>query len=99
MHLAILSLNRGTPCITLSTQGKVAGLFQMLSIRQFCVDPEKGMAPAVIEVLGDIDAVMKNARAKIHAFIPALRELAKKNYEGLDEGVIPPIRNAQRASH
>ncbi|SMH27659.1 Polysaccharide pyruvyl transferase family protein WcaK [Rathayibacter oskolensis] len=83
MHLAIMSLMKGVPAITLATQGKVEGLMAMFELPYLCVEPGAGLAGRVGEalerVLSDRDAVS----AAILAKLPAVQELSAANFEGL----------------
>lgn len=54
MHLAVMSLSRGVPAITLASQGKVEGLMRLFEWPELCVTPRQGMA-------ADIEAVAATA--------------------------------------
>lgn len=83
MHLAIMSLMKGVPAITLATQGKVEGLMAMFELPYLCVEPGAGLAGRVEEalerVLSDRDAVSTAILAKL----PAVEELSAANFAGL----------------
>lgn len=50
MHLAVMSLSRGVPAITLASQGKVEGLMRLFEWPELCVSPRAGMAANISEV-------------------------------------------------
>lgn len=90
MHLAILSMNRGTPCITMSTQGKVEGLLRMLGIQDFCVEPAEGMSNQVLAILSEGGLRVADARRSLPSHLPAVREMARLNYDGMQELIKAP---------
>lgn len=55
MHLAVMSLSRGVPAITLASQGKVEGLMRLFDWPELCVAPAAGMAE---RIRGVIDAAL-----------------------------------------
>jgi len=92
MHLGILAMNRGIPCITLSTQGKVEGLLQMFDLPALCVQPAAGMSAAVILLAEHARAPGNTWNAAILATLPHIRSLAKQNYAGLNRNRTEPAR-------
>ncbi|MEU1971723.1 polysaccharide pyruvyl transferase family protein [Microbacterium sp. NPDC019599] len=50
MHLAVMSLSRGTPAITLASQGKVEGLMRLFEWPELCVTPRAGMSETIVSV-------------------------------------------------
>lgn len=54
MHLAILSLNAGTPAITMSSQGKVEGLMRLVGTPQFVVDPTRDLPHQVVPLVRQV---------------------------------------------
>lgn len=83
MHLAIMSLMKGVPAVTLATQGKVEGLMAMFELPYLCVEPGDGLADrvgsALERILADRDAVS----AAILGKLPAVTALAEENFAGL----------------
>ncbi|MCW2747882.1 MAG: Polysaccharide pyruvyl transferase family protein WcaK [Nocardioidaceae bacterium] len=83
MHLAIMSLMKGVPAVTLATQGKVEGLMAIFELPYLCVEPGDGLADrvelAVERILADRSAVSRHILAKL----PEVTALAQKNFEGL----------------
>jgi colanic acid/amylovoran biosynthesis protein len=83
MHLAIMSLMKGVPAVTLATQGKVEGLMAMFELPYLCVEPGEGLADrvgaALERILADRDAVS----AAILAKLPEVTALAEQNFAGL----------------
>ncbi|MFB2586738.1 polysaccharide pyruvyl transferase family protein [Herbiconiux liukaitaii] len=84
MHLAVMALGQGVPAFVLSTQGKVAGLAKMFEQPDLCVEPNLGFSSAVIDSLVP-DPVQEIARRQeaVRRALPRVRELARKNFEGL----------------
>lgn len=83
MHLAIMSLMKGVPAVTLATQGKVEGLMTMFELPYLCVEPGDGLAErvevALERILSDREAVAAAIREKL----PAVTALAEQNLVGL----------------
>jgi colanic acid/amylovoran biosynthesis protein len=55
MHLAVMALSSSVPPVTLSTQGKVEGLMQLMGVPDLCIEPDGQFASAVI---GRIDEIV-----------------------------------------
>lgn len=79
MHLSILSLQQGTPSICLSTQGKVAGLYEMFSISDLVVEPTHGFGNKIVSLIENKnwDVVRKN----ITNTIPLVIRQAHQQFE------------------
>jgi polysaccharide pyruvyl transferase WcaK-like protein len=82
MHLAILAATVGTPAVTLATQGKVDGLYDLLGLDAFVVSPTPGFGERVSEVLATYDR--HAVRAQIEGRVPQLQRLAAANFVPLD---------------
>lgn len=80
MHLAIMSLSRETPVITLGTQGKVEGLYEMFDLLPLLVFPEKGFGANIRRVIVEVLRDEIQFRSKIASALPTVRELASLNY-------------------
>lgn len=86
MHLAIMTLWSGKPAITLATQGKVEGLMALIGAPELCVVPRAGFG---VDVVAAIDATIgadSPARRSIADALPRVKELARRNVEGLRTG-------------
>lgn len=81
MHLSILALSVGTPVIVLATQGKVSGLMKFFGIPEHCVEPTKGFGKRVAALLTDLERNRQAITGRIHANLPAVRELASTNFD------------------
>lgn len=79
MHLAIMSLGQGTPAMTISTQGKVEGLYEMFGLSSWALPSDGGFASLAGELLrsADLDVV----RRQILTRLPKVIELAEANFE------------------
>lgn len=78
MHLAIMSLSQGTPAITLGTQGKVEGLYELFELPQLCVEPVQGFGKQVVELLRTED--LQGCREQILDALPVVRSLSERNF-------------------
>ena len=93
MHLAIHSLVSCVPAITVSTQGKVDGLLQLVGIPWLSVSPGAGFAHRVIPLMERVRAEHNDLRHQIAARLPHIRELARRNFSALaslPEPLLPP---------
>jgi polysaccharide pyruvyl transferase WcaK-like protein len=83
MHLSILALNQGVPATILSTQGKVAGMLELLGMTEFVLEPESGFGSAAIDAL---DKILDDpsVRSRLLENLPSVRELAVGNFAGLE---------------
>lgn len=85
MHLTILSLLGGLPVVGVSYQGKVEGLFDLMGIRDLCVDPASEFEVRVAEAARMLLEDEARLRALVGAHLPRVRELALANFAGRDE--------------
>lgn len=83
MHLAVLALSSEIPTVTLGTQGKVEGLYALLGIPSFCLNPSKGFAMPCIEVLQGIVTDPASASAPIRENLPKVIGSSRHNFSGL----------------
>lgn len=79
MHLAIMSLMANKRPITLSTQGKVEGLYDLFGGESLAVEPRPGFAAEVIARLDSAQATDPEAAVKLASVI----QRARLNFEGL----------------
>lgn len=79
MHLAIMSLGQGTPAMTISTQGKVEGLYKMFGLSSWALPSDPGFAALADELLSSAD--LDQLRSCISAELPRVIELAEANFE------------------
>ena len=82
MHMGIAALGSGTPCYFLDFQGKVRGLLEHFGIAEMCCgwdvySDAKRYAESVVHFLNHRD----DYRAKLHAELPRIREMAARNFE------------------
>ncbi|WP_326599937.1 polysaccharide pyruvyl transferase family protein [Rhodococcus sp. PD04] len=54
MHLAVLGILTGTYPITMSTQGKVEGLYEVLGAPHLVIEPEAGCGKKILDALGEL---------------------------------------------
>lgn len=80
MHLAVLALTAATPAITLGTQGKVEGLFQMFEAPEFAVAPTAGFGHVVTAQIASIHENAESVRAGLAAHVPDVVERAASNF-------------------
>lgn len=81
MHLAIMGLNMGTPTITLSTVGKVEGLYEMIGLPQLAIEPTPGYGERVAGSVRECLSNSEHVRSAIGAALPYIRELSDQNFE------------------
>lgn len=79
MHLAVMSLWSGTPAVTLSTQGKVAGLMQLVNAPELCVEPLPGFGSRIIQVLEEALPMGSPIRQRIEESREHVKRLAQLN--------------------
>jgi colanic acid/amylovoran biosynthesis protein len=81
MHLAIMTLMQERIPVTLSTQGKVEGLYELFGLDPLAVDPVPGLASAVIDHIGRTRdaALIEVARREL----PQVVDLARRNFSEL----------------
>lgn len=80
MHLAIQALSHGTPAITLSTVGKVEGLYELFRLPELVVDPVPGMATSIVTTLDHVRAHREEVRHRIDQALPNVRRLSRVNF-------------------
>lgn len=90
MHLAIQALWSSVPAITLSTQGKVEGLMQLLGTEALCVDPAPGLRDRIEPLISDVLARRDWYRSQIAGRLPAVRRLADLNFQALSDDASRP---------
>jgi polysaccharide pyruvyl transferase WcaK-like protein len=81
MHLAVMGLNMACPSITLSTVGKVEGLYDMFELSRLVVPPQPGYGALIAEMIAGLD--LDDVRAEIVSHLPRVRALARSNFHGL----------------
>lgn len=79
MHLAILSATVGVPSITLATQGKVEGLYELLGLPSLAVAPEVGFGQIVATIIRKLD--IEEAGRTLRTRIPHVMELSAGNFD------------------
>lgn len=82
MHLAILSLGRGTVPITLATQGKVEGLAELFGIEDLVLSPEAGIGSRAIEKLREVLS-SDDYQSRVARALPGVQDLASRSFDGL----------------
>lgn len=85
MHLAILSLSQRTPAITLSTQGKVGGLYEFFDLPQLVVNPEPGFGAAIQKIVEMISNERDSHDLVSKMHLEAVINLSKKNFSQSEE--------------
>ncbi len=84
MHLAIMSMNMGAVPITLSTVGKVDGLYDLVGLPELVLEPVRGFSHEIEALLvGDALGRIKTWKQQIDARLPSVRSLAQENFRGL----------------
>ncbi|KRE25942.1 polysaccharide pyruvyl transferase family protein [Agromyces sp. Soil535] len=82
MHLAVMSLMRGVPAVTVATQGKVEGLMDLVGTPGLCVSTDE-IADSLARVAGDTADRADELSAAISGRLAAVSELARRNLDGL----------------
>lgn len=81
MHLAVLAINAGVYPVTMSSQGKVAGLYDMLVSPELCIEPGAGCS---VEIKSAFRALELNGFQKIPDRIrEELSSLSSQNFDAL----------------
>lgn len=81
MHLGILTLTTGTPCVLFDTQGKVAGLMQEFGLSDCVLSPEDCTADTLLDMVGQARKVADESDA-LTLGREHMRELAATNFSG-----------------
>lgn len=81
MHLSIMSISQGAVPITLGTQGKVEGLYRLLRVGNLEVEPTPGFGERVAQTIARVDPQLDELRERLVADMPAVRALARLNFE------------------
>lgn len=82
MHLAIQALAQGTPAITLATQGKVSGLYEMLSLPELAVDPDSGGENSLLNALRWLSDHQSEVEHALELHMPEVAARAEGNFDG-----------------
>lgn len=77
MHLAIMALSRGIPAATLSTVGKVEGLYDLFELPELATVPEPGFSSSVLAAL----SLKSSLEARLLSRLPEVRSLSRRNVE------------------
>ncbi|WP_166805965.1 oligosaccharide flippase family protein [Cryobacterium sp. TMT1-3] len=83
MHLAVQSIFNEVPAVTLSTQGKVAGLMRLFDTQELCVEPGIGLAERMIPVALGVLADRQRYRDRLAERLPEVQRLAARNFAAL----------------
>lgn len=82
MHLAIMSMSVGVVPLTLSTVGKVEGLYSLIQLPSLVLQPTVGFSDSVLDSLnmyrGDFGQLAETLQANLHR----VRSLAEVNFDG-----------------
>ncbi|PTR23461.1 polysaccharide pyruvyl transferase WcaK-like protein [Rhodococcus sp. OK519] len=81
MHLAVLSILAGTYPVTLASQGKVEGLYRLLSEERMCLSPGEGVGLKLLEVSQAVILQGLAERGVAESDLDRLREAALRNFE------------------
>ncbi|NMM88408.1 hypothetical protein B2J88_29340 [Rhodococcus sp. SRB_17] len=76
MHLAVLSVLGGVIPITLTTQGKVEGLYRLLGCENLCIEPVSDFGQRITDVFDDALVVNRNF-GRDAALLTELQDLAR----------------------
>lgn len=80
MHLAILSLSVGTPCLVVKSRGKVEGMLDLFDLRSNALDMSETMPETAQELIfSQIDD--DELRSEIKRRLDYVRFLSEKNFE------------------
>ncbi|PVW03715.1 hypothetical protein DEA06_12685 [Microbacterium sp. Gd 4-13] len=85
MHLAVMSLSRGVPAVTVATQGKVEGLMRLFDWPELCVTPRRGMGEEMVAVVRSI-LDSDDSRARVERGLVRARGAARANIERIGAG-------------
>ena len=96
MHFAILALSCGTPAVAIAYQGKVAGLYRMLGLPEYVLEPgddlDHQLTGAVRRIVGELPDV----RRRIELALPELRRRSALNFRAEVSG--GPLRQTASIS-
>ncbi|GAF47071.1 polysaccharide pyruvyl transferase family protein [Rhodococcus wratislaviensis] len=82
MHLSILALSEGVPCVVFSTSGKVSGLMSMMDMEGFAIEPQTGCGQSVIDCVEYVHEHRSEVLARIESGVSTARRLAAVNFTG-----------------
>ncbi|GIM64227.1 hypothetical protein Pve01_82680 [Planomonospora venezuelensis] len=83
MHLAVLGIAAGVPAIILGTQGKVAGLCELVGRGATEVEPRPGFGREVIVESCNMESLgLDQVRSEVTSVRPKLEEMARRNFGG-----------------
>ncbi|MFC9770254.1 MULTISPECIES: polysaccharide pyruvyl transferase family protein [unclassified Pseudarthrobacter] len=85
MHLAVIALSSEVPTITLGTQGKVEGLYDLLGIKHLCLEPRPGFSSECVEAIKGLIANPESAKGPIRSRLPEVVGSSSVNFSGLRE--------------
>lgn len=84
MHLAVLGIAAGVPAVVLGTQGKVAGLCELVGSGATEIEPRPGFGAEIIDAVRGMESVgLHELQANVRRVGPRLVELAGRNFEGM----------------
>jgi polysaccharide pyruvyl transferase WcaK-like protein len=83
MHVAIIGLSVGVPAIALETMGKVEGLFELFGNKSYCIPRDVGFSRQVMIRIDELHHNHDQAVRKIEKYLPSIRALSSRNFEGL----------------
>ena len=80
MHLAVQAMFHAVPAVTLSTQGKVAGMMRLFDTQELCVEPGVGLAERMIPLALAVLADREHYRDRLAERLPEVQRLAALNF-------------------
>lgn len=84
MHLAVLGIAAGVPAVVLGTQGKVAGLCELVGSGATEIEPKPGFGAEIIDAVRGMESVgLPELQANVRRVRPRLVELAGRNFDGM----------------
>lgn len=79
MHLAVMALSRGTPAITLATQGKVEGLYALFDLEGCVVSMGPNCGNRIVRAIEDVLETRGSTARLIEERLPRVKALARLN--------------------
>lgn len=86
MHLAIAAMGMGTPALCTVYQGKFEGLMAHFGIEGLTFPPGDVLTGDCSARLEHVTARRAELGARISARLPAIHDLSRRNFEGMQEG-------------
>ncbi|MBS4753306.1 polysaccharide pyruvyl transferase family protein [Nocardioides sp. zg-ZUI104] len=88
MHLAILSLNHGTPPCVVSTQGKVEGMLSLFGLERYSLEPTVGLGSRAFDSI--LELTQDGLRDRLVTIHPTVRDMALSQFRHVNQHASHP---------